>query len=419
MVSSVADSQHDRLAEPTVVARVGWPLIILLAATILGSSPIVPGVLVADPLVTIAVAIVVVQTLSGSGRPLLFGKMTVGLSWFVLYVAVAAAIYHMWFSPHLEPMSFLQSLARLLLVVAGVAVLEFELRYISDEVLGKFLRAAVIVAFIGFVAQFLGLYIENPVVLIEDPTVDWDPFGPLPRLYGFFTEPSTSAIFCAMVLVCLGGLHESRWWTTLMLGVMLIGGFALSALLLGVGIGAAAAMRRRDRWRLFGRLVAAATVLALLIALISPLRQVVQVRVLDRVTSVESDGSSSSRLVDSWTAAVAVAEPVAVGPGLGTFEAAVDSKRSEGLRVTERIVESGGGWNMFANVLAVEGLLGVAVFTLALARGMRTQGNFVIAVSLGFVMGAVFQWFPWFFLVLLARVKPFEPPNNTHSVIHA
>ncbi len=267
--------------------------------------------------------------------------------------------------------------------------------------------------------QYLSFAGAIPVLpFIEDPSVDWDPFAGLPRLYGLFSEPSTAAIFFTMMI--LFSVESKRRSPVLIVtfAALLVATFALTAgiLILGVGFGyllsGLSGIRQVVRWIPILLLVLG------FFALIPQTRGAFESRILDRTLSGADDNSTSIRLVDSWTASYRVNPPPFVGVGIGQYPGAIDQAGRDGLLsdVSPALVKQRSGWNVFAFALAEGGPTGIAALVGAIFT-IRNKRMRWFMVALGFTTGTLVGWLFWCCFALATSVPaiPNAPSRTRRS----
>lgn len=241
---------------------------------------------------------------------------------------------------------------------------------------------------------------------IEDPTLKWDRFSDLPRLYGFFSEPSTAAIFyLAIIFALLQAAEKDRVAIALALPMILVT-FSMSALAIGMLMSVGWLVSGNARISTVVKGSAAAVVLLSVGSQIAFLRAAVEARVVERVVGAKSDASTVSRVLDSWEAAIRFNPLRVVGIGPGQFSLALrDAAEVQLDGIDDRIVGAGGAWNIYANVFVEFGIIGVA--TLIGLKYFYVKGPVANLLIYGcsFATGVIFGWLFWFVFCIAAHVR--------------
>ncbi len=232
-----------------------------------------------------------------------------------------------------------------------------------------------------------------------------------PRVQGLFSEPATFTIFAVLLVVVVYSMGRLRLSDVFSLVVVLaltasVIGFALAGL-----IGLLAVIERNQLSNGDVLRVVGAVALVVTAALLVPAsRGVIEDRFVSRVentfASGGSDASGQARLFDSWTAAVEVVDGQTLfGVGPGNYVVGLRQASDEGRldNVDARIVESGGGWNLFANVFAELGVIGVLVLIAGIWSWTRPRwSGFVVLIGIGFATGTFLGWSWWLACMLVS-----------------
>lgn len=268
------------------------------------------------------------------------------------------------------------------------------------------LRSILLICVITTVIQFaISLGLTSTFLYIEDPTQEWDRFASLPRLYGIFSEPSTAAIFYLAVLYYMVRTKISSVPTLAGFGILLAMTFSLTTGLIGGLLYLGTVLSGRLNARTLMRTVLISGFAALALAQSGFVRDAVQARVIDRLANTSTDQSTIARMTDSWEAAIRFNPPPFPGLGPGQFAQVLWSASPQELMdLDRRLVESGGTWNILANVLTEFGIIGMLFFIVMIQRTVKDTVGRVLIYSLCFASGVLLGWAFWFVLCIAAHV---------------
>ena len=389
--SELAPSHSEQFPESTLVfLTLGYLLAAVLASTRAGGSTVVVGDL-------ILVAVVIFDLLR---RQSIKGNADFAVP---LYLLIATAVGLTAFG-HLVSHTQWFSLTELLISAVRFpfyvfAASQFAVTVRRFGLPNRTIRIFTSLAVVAVAAQLLvALQYLSTFPLVSDPTVKFDRFSGLPRLFGVFSEPSTAAIlYSALILYVVHSgnlpfLKKQVAALCILLGLT----FALTAVLIMAFIALdllLSTMKNPAR-----TLKVAGSLIALLLALLSfgPTRAALDGRVFDRVQNIEADASATARLTDSWAVSLDLSPPPFIGLGLGQYSERVAFADATGEleQYDPRFAASGAGWNVFAGVLAEIGVLGLLAFLTITFRSLdRTM--LLMMVGIGFSTGAFVGWLFW------------------------
>lgn len=244
---------------------------------------------------------------------------------------------------------------------------------------------------------------------IENPNIKWDRFSDLPRLYGFFSEPSTAAIFYLAIVFVLLQSSDRDYLALLAAVLMTIATFAMSAFAIGLMLIGGWLLSGRVRIITFVKGGTAAVLAILLASRIAFVRAAFDARVIDRVVNARSDASTVSRVADSWEAALRFNPARIFGIGPGQFSLALIEATDVQLDgIDERIVAAGGAWNIYANLFVEFGIVGVVGLMTLKHLKIRGLPALVLIYGSSFATGVIFGWLFWFVFSIAAYVRSEE-----------
>lgn len=301
--------------------------------------------------------------------------------------------------------------ARHTLLTVGLVTVAHKIRR-SLQVLLFVSIAQQVAAAVGISYGLLSTYATGP----------WDRSA-FPRSASLFSEPAYLTIF---VVVSLTYLHRSRLLTKydLLTGIGLL---ALAASLSGVALAVlslGSILLSEANWPQTFRAFLA-VVLVLVVLQLPPLRGVFEDRVVNRIEQTLSggrqDASGQARLLDGWLVAGATADNggLIFGVGPGQLVGELERVERENLvpSLDSRALDSGGLWNIFANVLIEGGILAmIALAICVISNGWKWWPAIVIQVGIAFATGTFYGWMWWFCFLTLGLAAWHLPTHRSRPV---